>query len=148
MMAAGDDSDGAVVPIDGLPVDGSPVERADRARMAEEIDQSPPSDVLRLLLEEAQVTLRDEIALAGATAQLAYLSVKRMSLFGVIALLFAFVGLLAFVIGLMIAIALVTGHAWLALLVPGSALLVALVAALIARSAGRTLKASVKELQG
>ena len=116
--------------------------------MAEEIDALPPSDVLRLLLEEAQDTLKGELTLAGAAAQLALYSVKRMSMFGLIALLFAFVGLLAFVIGLMIAIALATGHIWLALLVPGSALLVALVAALIARSTAKQLKTSLKELQG
>ena len=138
-MVADEDSQGAVA-----------VAPADDASsgMARQIDDAAPSDVLRLLLEEAQVTLRDELTLAAATAQLTLASVKRMSLFGIIALLFAFVGLLAFVIGLMIAIAMVTGHAWLALLVPGSALFVALVAALIARSTGRKLKASLKEWQG
>ena len=62
---------------------------------------------LRALFDEAKATLDSEVALAKTIGTIAGVSLQRMALWGTIALLFAFVGLLTLAVGMVIALAVV-----------------------------------------
>ena len=85
----------------------------------EAIDRASPIAAVRALIDEAKVSLDTEIALAKTIGRVAGQSLQRMALWGTIALLFAFVGLLALAVGLTIALADVIGPTAAALVVGG-----------------------------
>ena len=83
------------------------------------IDSASPIAAVRALIDEAKVSLDTEIALAKTIGRIAGQSLQRMAIWGTVALLFAFVGLLALAVGLTIALAEVTGPTVAALVVGG-----------------------------
>lgn len=83
------------------------------------IDSTSPIAAVRALIDEAKVSLDTEIALAKTIGRVAGQSLQRMAIWGTIALLFAFVGLLALAVGLTIALAEVIGATAAALVVGG-----------------------------
>lgn len=84
-----------------------------------EIDSASPIAAVRALIDEAKVSLDTEIALAKTIGRVAGQSLQRMAIWGMAALLFAFVGLLALAVGLTIALADVIGPTAAALVVGG-----------------------------
>lgn len=97
------------------------------------IDNGSAIAAVRMLIDEVKASLSAEVALAKTIGNVATQSLQRMALWGTIALLFAFVGLLALSIGLMIALAAVVGPLAAALIVGGLLLAVGLFAGLRAR---------------
>lgn len=97
------------------------------------IDNGSAIAAVRMLIDEAKASLSAEVALAKTIGNVASQSLQRMALWGTIALLFAFVGLLALSIGLMIALAAVVGPLAAALIVGGLLIAVGLFAGLRAR---------------
>ena len=83
------------------------------------IDSASPIAAVRALIDEAKVSLDTEIALAKTIGRVAGQSLQRMAIWGTVALLFAFVGLLALAVGLTIALAEVIGATAAALVVGG-----------------------------
>lgn len=83
------------------------------------IDAASPIAAVRALIDEAKVSLDTEIALAKTIGRVAGQSLQRMAIWGTVALLFAFVGLLALAVGLTIALADVIDPTAAALVVGG-----------------------------
>lgn len=108
------------------------------------IDSGSAIAAVRMLIEEAKASLSAEVALAKTIGNVASQSLQRMALWGTIALLFAFVGLLALSIGLMIALAGVVGPLAAALIVGGLLFAVGLFAGLRARRNALILREATK----
>lgn len=108
------------------------------------IDNGSAIAAVRMLIDEAKASLSAEVALAKTIGNVASQSLQRMALWGTIALLFAFVGLLALSIGLMIALAAVVGPLAAALIVGGLLLAVGLFAGLRARRNALILREATK----
>jgi anti-sigma-K factor RskA len=109
-------------------------------------DAASPVAAVRLLIEE-RTSANQELALARTAFGIVGSEVRDISMWGSIALACAGVALLALAIGLMIALATVTGEWAAALIVPGILLLVALFAALRVRSGTRRVKAAMDMLK-
>lgn len=88
---------------------------------------------VRALVDEAKTSLSTELVLAKTIGRVASESIQRMAIWGTIAVLFAFVGLLALAVGLMIALATVIGPLGAALVVGGLLLAIGLFAGFRAR---------------
>lgn len=104
--------------------DRSPENEADSALAVapvdvEAIDRASPIAAVRSLIDEAKLSLDTEIALAKTIGRVAGQSLQRMAIWGTVALLFAFVGLLALAVGLTIALADIIGPTAAALVVGG-----------------------------
>lgn len=97
---------------DEQPLAAVPVDIAD-------VDRASPIAAVRALIDEAKLSLDTEIALAKTIGRVAGQSLQRMAIWGTVALLFAFVGLLALAVGLTIALADVIGPTAAALVVGG-----------------------------
>ena len=106
----------------------------------EAIDHMSAVGAVRALFDEAKATLDSEVALAKTIGTIAGVSLQRMALWGTIALLFAFVGLLTLAVGMVIALAVVTGPLAAALIVGGLLFAIGLFAALRARGYAITLR--------
>jgi hypothetical protein len=110
-------------------------------------DAASPVAAVRLLIEEVRTSANQELALARTAFGIVGSEVRDISMWGSIALACSGVALLALAIGLMIALATVTGEWAAALIVPGILLLVALFAALRVRSGTRRVKAAMDMLK-
>lgn len=110
------------------------------------IDAGSAVDSLRLLIGEAKAAAASEVELAKACGAIVGASAKTISIWSVVALITLFVAVLTLAIGLMIALATVTGPWWAAVIVPGVLLVVTLIAALIIRGAAKRAKAAVARL--
>lgn len=121
-------------------------EPADPAELAGTIDAATPTDAVRQLVGEAKLAIASEVALAKACGAVVGASAKTISIWGGVAVLALFVALLTLAIGIMIALATVTGPWLAALIVSGALLLIALVAGLIVRAAALRAKAAVGRL--
>lgn len=108
------------------------------------VDNGSAIAAVRMLIDEVKASLSAEVALAKTIGNVATQSLQRMALWGTIALLFAFVGLLALSIGLMIALAAVVGPLAAALIVGGLLLAVGLFAGLRARRNALILREATK----
>lgn len=109
--------------------------------------ETGPIDAIKALIAEAQAAAASETALLQACGVIVAASLKAMSLWGIVALFCAFVGLLAFAIGAVIALAQWTGAVTAMLIVPGALLLAAALGAWRARSHLRTLGDAVGKLR-
>ncbi|MEQ1725913.1 MAG: phage holin family protein [Sphingopyxis sp.] len=109
--------------------------------------EAGPIDAIKALIAEAQAAAASETALLQACGVIVAASLKAMSLWGIVALFCAFVGLLAFAIGAVIALAQWTGAVTAMLIVPGALFLVAALGAWRARSHLRTLGDAVGKLR-
>ena len=118
----------------------------DPAALAGEIHDAAPMESIRLLIGEARAAAASELELAKACGTIVGASVKAISIWGVVALITLFVAVLCLAIGLMIALATVTGPWWASAIVPGALLLVTLIAGLRIRSAANHAKAAVARL--
>jgi Putative Actinobacterial Holin-X, holin superfamily III len=107
---------------------------------ADAIDSGSAMSAVRALIDEASATLASEMALAKTVGTIAGVSLQRMAMWGIMALLFAFVGLLALSVGLVIALAGITGPLVAALIVGGGLMGIGLVAGLMARGYAQTLR--------
>lgn len=85
---------------------------------AETNDASPLAAVFALR-DELRATVSSELTLARTVAKTIVTATQRITLWGMVALLFAFVGLLALAVGLVIALAQYTGALAAALIVAG-----------------------------
>lgn len=108
------------------------------------IDNGPAIAAVRSLVDEAKASLSAELQLAKTIGRVATQSIQRMAIWGSIALLFAFVGLLALSIGLMIALGAVIGPLGAALVVGGMLLAIGLFAGLRARRNALTLREATR----
>lgn len=130
----------------GQSAPGSPASVGEPAALEQEIAQGSAVDAIRLLVGEARAAAASEMELAKACGAIVGASVKVMSIWGVVALITLFVAGLTLAIGLMIALATVTGPWLAALIVPGVLLLVTALAGLRVRSAALRAKAAVARL--
>ena len=121
-------------------------EPGDPAELASTIDAASPTGALRQLVGEVKLAITSEVELAKACAAVIGASTKTMSIWGAVALLAVFVALLSLAIGIMIALATITGPWLAAVIVPGSLLGIAAIAGLIVRSAALRAKAAVGRL--
>lgn len=112
------------------PVEDIPV--ADDVDVAA-IESGSAIAAVRMLVDEAKASLSAELVLAKTIGRVASESIQRMAIWGTIAVLFAFVGLLALAVGLMIALATVIGPLGAALVVGGLLLAIGLFAGFRAR---------------
>ncbi len=110
-------------------------------------DEASPMGAIRLLIDEARATANKELALARTAMGVVGSEIRDISMWWTIALSCAVVALLSLAIGLMIALATVTGEWAAALIVPGALLLVALFGALRARSGTRRVKSALDALK-
>ena len=78
------------------------------------IDAGSAVDSLRLLIGEAKAAAASEVELAKACGAIVGASAKTISIWSVVALITLFVAVLTLAIGLMIALATVTGPWWAA----------------------------------
>ena len=124
----------------------APSPLGDPADLERTIDAGSAVDSLRLLIGEAKAAAASEMELARACGAIVGASAKTISIWGVVALITLFVAVLALAIGVMIALATITGPWWAAVIVPGALLLVTLIAALIIRGAAKRAKAAVARL--
>lgn len=106
------------------------------------IESGSAITAVRLLIDEAKASLSTELVLAKTIGRVASESIQRMAIWGTVAVLFAFVGLLALAVGLMIALATVIGPLGAALVVGGLLLAIGLFAAFRARRNALILKAA------
>ena len=125
---------------------GSSAPVGDPAAFEQEIDSSSPADAIRLLVGEVRAAAANEMELAKVCAAIVGNSVKAISIWGVVALITLFVAVLSLAIGLMIALASVTGPWLAALIVPAILLCVTGLAALRIRNAANRAKAAVARL--
>lgn len=123
-----------------------PASPVDPAAFERDIDSSSAADALRLLAGEVRAAASSEMELARACGAIVGTSVKAISIWGVVALITVFIALLALAIGLMIALADVTGPLLAALIVPAVLLCVTAFAGLRIRSAANRAKAAVARL--
>ena len=107
----------------------------DATLIAAQTDAATPIDALRLLKAQAQAALAAELDLLRTIAQTMAVAAQRVTLWGVTAILFAFVGLLALAVGLTIALASYTGPLIAALVIGGALMGFGLFAGLRARRA-------------
>lgn len=126
--------------------DGSALAADEGEAIARATDDASPVDALHLLIEEARTSVGKEFQLFGAAAAIVASATRRMSIWAVGALLFAFVGLLMLGVGLMLALADRTDMLTAALVTPGLFLLAGGLAWLRARSIGRTLKQDIADI--
>lgn len=91
----------------------------DVAAIAADTDAASPLAAVFALRDELRATVSSEIALARTVASTIVTATQRITMWGMIALLFAFVGLLALAVGLVLALAEHTGALAAALLVAG-----------------------------
>lgn len=112
------------------PVEDIPV--ADDVDVAA-IESGSAIAAVRMLVDEAKASLSAELVLAKTIGRVTSESIQRMAIWGTIAVLFAFVGLLALAVGLMIALATVIGPLGAALVVGGLLLAIGLFAGFRAR---------------
>lgn len=110
-------------------------------------DTASPIGALRLLIDEARASATQEMALARTAFGIVGSELRDISMWWSIALTCAGIALLSLAIGLMIALATVTGEWAAALIVPGTLMLVAIFAALRARSGTRRVKAAMDTLK-
>ncbi len=113
--------------------------QSEAAEIAAETDAADPIAALRLLKKQAGEALSTEVALARTIARTMAIAIQRITLWGVLAILCAFVGLLALAVGLTIALAVYTGPLVAALVVSGILIGTGVFAALRARRAMRSL---------
>ncbi|MEQ1510519.1 MAG: phage holin family protein [Sphingopyxis sp.] len=106
-----------------------------------------PLDAIKALIAEAQAAAASETALLQACGVIVAASLKAMSLWAIIALFCAFVGLLAFAIGAVIALAQWTGAVAAMLIVPAALFFVAAIGAWRARSHLRMMGDAVGTLR-
>ncbi|MEQ1688670.1 MAG: hypothetical protein ABL874_08860 [Sphingopyxis sp.] len=106
-----------------------------------------PIDAIRALIAEAQAAAASETALLQACGVIVAASLKAMSLWGIVALFCAFVGLLALAVGAVIALAQWTGAVGAMLIVPGALFGVAAFGAWRVRSHLRNLGDAVETLR-
>lgn len=107
-------------------------------------DSASPLDAVRLLIDEAKASVDAELTLAKTIGRVAGQSLQRMAVWGTIALLFAFVGLLAFAVGVTIALAQIIGPLGAAFVVGGLLLGTGIFAGLRARANLLTLQKAAK----
>lgn len=104
-------------------------------------------DAIKALIEEAQIAAASETALLRACGVIVTASLKGMALWGVVALLCAFVALLAFALGAVIALAPWTGAVAAMLIVPAILLGVAGLGAWRARANLGSMREAVGQLR-
>lgn len=131
------------------PSDGAsePEAMSDPVDVTASTDAASPIGALRLLIDEARASAQQEMALARTAFGIVGSELRDISMWWSIALTCAGIALLSLAIGLMIALATVTGEWAAALIVPGALLFVAVVAALRARSGTRRVKAAMDTLK-
>lgn len=112
----------------------------DGASIAADTDAASPLAAVFALRDELRATVSSEITLARTVAKTIVTATQRITLWGMIALLFAFVGLLALAVGLVIALAQYTGALAAALLVAGMWMAIGAFAAWRAFRAAKALK--------
>lgn len=122
-----------MVSSDPPPADG-PIEPA---------DDDSAAQAVRRLIADAQAAAASETALVRLCAALTLQAVKAMSIWGAVAIMFAFVGLLALAIGATVLLAQSLGPWWAIGIVPGSLLLIALLSALRVRARLRGLQRAI-----
>jgi Putative Actinobacterial Holin-X, holin superfamily III len=120
---------------------------SDPADVATATDAASPIGALRLLIDDARASATQEMALARTAFGIVGSELRDISLWAGIALACALVALLTLAIGLMIALASITGEWAAALIVPGALLLVTLVGGLRARAGTRRVKAAMETLK-
>lgn len=128
------------------PVPTGPAATGDATEIGLEIDGSSPVEAIRLLVGEVRAAAASEMELAKACGSIVGASVKSISIWGVVALITLFVAVLSLAIGLMIALATVTGPWLAALIVPAVLLCITAVAGLCIRGAAQRAKAAVARL--
>jgi|CXWL01.1.fsa_nt_gi hypothetical protein len=111
------------------------------------IDDLAPVDAIKALIAEAQAAAASESALLRACGVIVATSLKSMSIWGIAALFCAFVGLLAFAIGALIAVAGWTGPVLAMLIVPGALFLIAAIGVLRVRGQLRVMRDAVDVLR-
>jgi hypothetical protein len=89
----------------------------------------PLSDLVRQLVDEANATVKAEVALLKARGELATQGAKKTSIWGIIALMTATVALLAFAFGVILALATLVGPLAATAIVVAALLLVSALAA-------------------
>jgi hypothetical protein len=99
------------------PTASVPIDNAEA--ITSETDEASPLAAIFALRDELRATVNSEITLARTVAKTIVTATQRITMWGMIALLFAFVGLLALAVGLVIALAEYTGALAAALLVAG-----------------------------
>lgn len=128
------------------PAATEPATAGDATTIGREIDGSSPADAIRLLVGEVRAAAASEMELAKACGAIVGASAKSISIWGVVALITLFVAVLTLAIGLMIALATITGPWLAALIVPGVLLCITAIAGLCIRSAAMRAKAAVARL--
>ena len=127
-------------------MDTPPAPLGDPEQLASEIDVASAGEAVRRLIGEAKLAAASEIELAKACGAVVGASVKAISIWGVIALILLFVAVLCLAMGLMIALATITGP-WLAsAIVPGVLLLIVAFAGWRIRANAMRAKAAVARL--
>lgn len=124
-----------------------PVDEPDAGGFEANIDDLAPVDAIKALIAEAQAAAASESALLRACGVIVVASLKSMSIWGIAALFCGFVGLLAFAIGALIAVAAWTGPVPAMLLVPGILFLIAAIGIMRARSQLRIMRDAVDVLR-
>lgn len=90
------------------------------AAISDETQEGSPLAALFALRDELRATVNSEITLARTVGKTIVTATQRITIWGMVALLFAFVGLLALAVGLVIALAQHTGALAAALIVGGA----------------------------
>ncbi|QJQ32801.1 phage holin family protein [Sphingomonas lacunae] len=124
----------------------SPAAVGDPAAFERAIDGSSPIDAIRLLAGEVRAAAASEMELAKACGAIVGASVKSISIWTAVALITLFVAVLTLAIGLVIALATITGPWLAALIVPAVLLIVCAIAAWRIRGAAHRAKAAVTRL--
>lgn len=101
-------------------------------------------DIGTRLVSEAKGAMQAEVDLLSARAALLGSGAKRTSLWGLVAFLSLWFGVIALIIGLLFALAPLVGPWWSILLVAGPLFIVAIIAALAAKAATRDVRDAVK----
>lgn len=105
-----------------------------------------PVDAIRQLISDAQAAAASETALIRLSGQIAMAAIKAMSVWGIVALLTGFVGLLTLAIAAVMALAQTVGP-WLAMLiVPAVLFTVALFAGWRVRARSRDMRSALSAL--
>lgn len=123
--------------------------RSGEAGAGDSVDPGPadsPVDAIRQLIADAQAAAASETALIKLSGQFALRAIKAMSIWGIIAVMCGFVGLLSLAIGALLALAQTIG-VWLAMLiVPGVLFAVAALAAVRVRARSRDMRTALDAL--
>ena len=95
---------------------------------------------IRQLIADAQAAANNERALLAALATVVGASLKSMSIWGVAALSLALIGLLSLALAGVVALNIWLANPWAGFLVPAALFALAIVAAMVVRSHGKTLR--------